>query len=88
MSASCPQTPYFLITDSDTFFVNKWQALDLMMQRPCNASSGVCNLKKKVPSRCLLPGPHAGTALKVMHGVWRSCTVSEGRLCLQRCLVA
>jgi hypothetical protein len=48
VSSSCPQTPYFLITDSDTFFTNKWQALDLMSQRPCNASSGVCDLKKKV----------------------------------------
>lgn len=45
-----PQTPYFLITDSDTFFINKWEALDLMSQRPCNATSGVCDLKRKVLS--------------------------------------
>lgn len=47
-----PQTPYFLITDSDTFFTNRWQALDLMLQKDCNATSGVCDLRRKVSLRC------------------------------------
>jgi len=42
------QTPYFLITDSDTFFIAEWQALDLMHQKECNATAGVCDLQKKV----------------------------------------
>ena len=42
------QTPYFLITDADTFFMRPFEALDLMHQKDCKKNSGVCDLQKKV----------------------------------------
>ncbi len=43
------QTPYFLITDTDTFFLRDFEALDLMHQEEgCNATAGVCDLQKQV----------------------------------------
>lgn len=47
-------TPWFLVTDADTFFMRKVQALDLVRQSDCNETSGVCDLKQKVVP-CLLP---------------------------------
>lgn len=42
------QTPYFLITDADTFFIRDLEALDLMDQQDCTSDSGICDLQKKV----------------------------------------
>jgi len=41
------QTPYYLITDADTFFMRSVQALDLVSQTECKPTSGVCDLKKQ-----------------------------------------
>jgi hypothetical protein len=46
---SCVQTPYYLITDADTFFLRSFEALDLLQQEEgCTKSSGVCDLQKQV----------------------------------------
>jgi hypothetical protein len=42
------QTPYFLITDADTFFMRELEALTLMDQQDCTPDSSVCDLQKKV----------------------------------------
>lgn len=42
------QTPYFLITDADTFFMREMEALDLMDQQDCTPSSSICDLQKRV----------------------------------------
>lgn len=43
------QTPYFLVTDTDTFFLRSFEALDLMYQQEgCAKTSGVCDLQKQV----------------------------------------
>lgn len=42
------QTPFYLITDADTFFMRSMQALDLVAQGECKPDSGVCDLKKQV----------------------------------------
>lgn len=43
------QTPYFLITDADTFFLRSFEALDLMRQAEgCTKTNGVCDLQKQV----------------------------------------
>lgn len=44
-------TPFYLITDSDLFFMSKFQALDLVEQRPCKENSTVCDLKGKAEFR-------------------------------------
>lgn len=41
-------TPYYLITDADTFFMRKLQALNLVKQKECKETSGVCDIKEKV----------------------------------------
>lgn len=46
---SCVQTPYYLITDADTFFLRSFEALDLLQQEEgCTKTSGVCDLQKQV----------------------------------------
>jgi len=45
------QTPFYLITDADTFFMRSMQALDLVAQGECKPDSGVCDLKKQVQFR-------------------------------------
>ena len=46
---SCVQTPYYLITDADTFFLRSFEALDLLHQEEgCDKTSGVCDLQKQV----------------------------------------
>jgi hypothetical protein len=46
---SCAQTPYYLITDADTFFLRSFEALDLLHQEMgCDKTSGVCDLQKQV----------------------------------------
>lgn len=45
------QTPYFLITDADTFFMREMEALDLMDQQDCTPSSSICDLQKRVQFR-------------------------------------
>lgn len=45
-------TPYFLVTDADTFFLRPFEALDLMYQQEgCAKTSGVCDLQKQVHFR-------------------------------------
>jgi len=46
-------TPYYLITDSDMFFLHPVGALDLMDQEECRPDSGVCDAKKAIAFRAL-----------------------------------
>ena len=46
-------TPYYLITDSDMFFLHPLGALDLMDQEECRPDSGVCDAKKAIAFRAL-----------------------------------
>lgn len=76
------QTPYFLITDSDTFFTNRWQALDLMLQKDCNATSGVCDLKRKVQFKALnelQPPSVSGDQLEWITSSARVLNITEPR---------
>ena len=50
---SSVQTPYYLITDADTFFLRSFEALDLLHQEEgCTKTSGVCDLQKQVLATC------------------------------------
>ena len=46
-------TPYYLITDSDMFFLHPVSALDLMDQQECQKDSGVCDARKTIAFRAL-----------------------------------
>jgi hypothetical protein len=49
ISRSLPlQTPYFLITDADTFFIRELEALTLLDQQDCTPDSSICDLQRKV----------------------------------------
>jgi hypothetical protein len=45
------QTPYFLITDADTFFIRELEALTLLDQQDCTPDSSICDLQRKVQFR-------------------------------------
>ncbi len=43
---AAPQTPFFLVTDADTFFLSEMQTMDLMLQEDFTGS-GVTDLPKQ-----------------------------------------
>jgi hypothetical protein len=47
------QTPYFLITDADTFFIRELEALTLLDQQECTPDSSICDLQRKVGCICM-----------------------------------
>jgi hypothetical protein len=54
ISCSLPlQTPYFLITDADTFFIRELEALTLLDQQDCTPDSSICDLQRKVGCICV-----------------------------------
>lgn len=56
------QTPFYLLTDADTFFLSDMSAFDLMDQRACTIESAVCDMEAKIQfrSRSELQGPVHG----------------------------
>ena len=84
------QTPYYLITDTDTVFLRPLEALDLLEQAECTTDSGVCDLEKQVDRMshvfdclaCTYPGVFAHPDECMLHFlvdllVARTCVPSD-----------